>query len=169
MVIRHAPLRVKIIGLVVAFILLAGGAAAWFVLQSHQAIVLPQEVVSKTLFPIYVPSQLPAGFTLDDKTIGNDGDVLVFQIKDESNRVIAITEQSIPANFNFTDFYEKQVKGARTLGGTPFHSVIGESITKEGPGFKMLSIRADNTWVMVSGQNIGDSELEFIAKNLRKL
>lgn len=161
--------RTKIITLIIVLLLVIGGGAAWYFLQNRQAVTLPQDVVSKTLFQIYVPSQLPQGFYVDEKTIVHDNDVLLFQLKDGDGRVIALTEQSIPAKFDFEDFYKKQVTNPRTISGTPFHSVIGDTAMAEGAGIKMLSIRADNTWVMVSGQRVGEAELEFIAKHLRRL
>jgi hypothetical protein len=168
MIVRHG-INIKLIGIIlVVFLAGAGATGAYYFWQNRPAVSIPQAVIDTTLFPIYVPAQLPAGFALDEKTIASNDGVLVFQLKD-GTRTIAVSEQSMPANFDFTAFYEKQMKGARTIGGTPFHSVVGEMIVQEGQGAKFLSIRADATWVVVTGHDIRDDELEFIAKHLQKL
>jgi len=158
----------KLIGIIFVILLGAGGGAYYF-LQNRAAVIIPQAVIDKTLFPIYTPKQLPGGFALDESSIANNEGVLVFQLKNTDGRVLAVSQQSIPPKFDFTDFYEKQMKGARTISGTPHHSVIGEMAVKEGQGAKFLSIRTGETWLMVSGNDIRDDELELIAKSIAKL
>lgn len=167
MIVRRG-VNVKIICIIFVILLGVGGGAYYF-LQNRAAVMIPQAVIDKTLFPIYTPKQLPAGFTLDESSIANNEGVLVFQLKNADGRVIAVSQQSIPPKFDFTDFYEKQMKGARTISGTPHHSVIGEMAVEEGQGAKFLSIRTSETWLMVSGNNIRDDELELIAKSIAKL
>lgn len=159
----------KIVGLLLVLALAGVGAGGYYFSQNHSAVNIPQAVIDKTLFPIYIPKQLPSGFALDSSSVANNEGVLVFQLKHTDGRVIAVSEQAIPADFNFTDFYEKQMKGARTMSGTPHHSVIGEMAVERGQGPKFLSIRTGETWVMVSGENIRDDELELIAKQITKL
>lgn len=168
MIVRRG-INIRLIGVVVVvFLAGAGATGAYYFWQNRPAISIPRAVVDATLFPIYVPQKLPEGFALDEKTVMNNDGVLMFQLKD-SSRIIAVSEQSVPTNFDFAAFYEKQMKGARTVSGAPHHSVVGEMAVESGVAPKFLSIRTDETWIMVTGDAILDDELELIARSITKI
>lgn len=167
MIVRRGVNLKLISGILV--VILAVGGGAYYVWRGMAAVTIPQAIIDKTLFPVYVPKQLPAGFALDETSVTNNEGVLVFQLKHTDGRIISVSEQGIPPKFDFTEFYEKQMKGARTISGTPHHSVIGEMVVQEGQGAKFLSVRTGETWVMVSGNDIRDDELELIAKHIGKI
>jgi hypothetical protein len=160
-------IHLKVIGIILA-VILVGIWSTYYFLQNRSPVSIPQAVIDKTLFPVYVPAPLPAGFTIDEASATNNDGVLVFDVKNRDGRVISVSEQSMPANFDFTAFYEKQMKGARTISGAPFHSVIGEMVVENGQGAKFLSVRADGTWIMVTGKDVLDDELELIARQLKR-
>lgn len=161
-------LRTKLFFAIVGMALVVVAIAVAVILLSSRsvAINIPQQIVDKTLFPIYVPSQLPAGYRIVENSFSNDEGVLVYSMKNDASHTIALTEQSVPAGFDFTSFYDKQMTDARKVDGAQFPSVIGS--VANGANSRLLSIQADTTWIMASTQNAPQSDLEFIARNLRK-
>lgn len=163
--------RTKLIVIITSALLLIAAVAVTLVIVSSRsvAVAFPAAVAGKTLFPIYAPSQLPAGYKVDQESFSNDEGVLVFSLSHDSGRSIAVTEQSVPAGFDFTSFYDKQVQNAKKVEGSQFQAVVGQA-SRNGPGNnQLLSVRTDDTWIMASSQTASQDELEFVARHLRKL
>lgn len=144
-------------------------AALVVILNSRSAAVaVPDAVQKQTQFPIYVPEQLPPGYhTVEDSFRADEG-VLVFSISDDAGRTIAVTEQRLPEGLDFESFYKEQMKDVRQVSGAPYASMIGQASVNGRPNGRLLSIKTDTTWVMVSSQTSSDSDLEIIARQLRK-
>lgn len=162
-------LRTKLFFAIIGMALLVIAIAVAVVVLSSRSVAvnIPQPVLDKVLFPIYVPSQLPNGYHVVEGSFSNNEGVLVYSVRSDAGYSIAVTEQSMPAGFDFTSFYNKQMADARKVDGATFPSVIG-GVTNGTTSSQLLSVQADTTWVMASTQNAPRSDLEFIARHLRK-
>lgn len=139
-----------------------------FVRSQTMAVTVPASIEQQAVFAIYVPTALPGSYQIVPESWGNEEGVVVYSLRNASGGNIALTEQSVPANFDFTGFYESQMKDIRRVDGATYESVIGGSSVNADAKSRLLSIRAEDTWVLVSTQTATDADLEFIARHIRK-
>jgi hypothetical protein len=153
---------------IVLAVLAIGAIITWSAINNRTVTVnIPQRVLDKTLFTVYVPSSLPARYHISENSFSNDDGVLVFALQDDQGHSIAVTEQSSPASFDFTDFYNKQIRDPKKVTSS-FESVVGRVIGQGATGITMLSVRADSTWIIATTQNAAQGDLEYLASHLRK-
>lgn len=159
--------RVKWVLVGLAVLLLAG-LIAFFVWQSNSGrIAIPQNVKSAAKSSIYMPSQLPGNYEIDETSFSVQEDtVVIFSAKDGAGSRIIFTEQPKPANFDFDAFYKTQMQEQAVLAGVPFTSVTGKANDKQTT---MLSIVTPETWVIVSSASpLTSDDTQLIAKHLVK-
>jgi hypothetical protein len=163
-------LRRKIIWLGIGLAVLAAAAVLGWVIISSRAVAVkvPQAVVDKALFTIYVPLSLPPNYQVVEGSFASSDGVLVFSLQNDQGHAIAVTEQGVPASFDFTNFYSKQIRDGKKLSGQ-FESVLGQVVGQGAMGTKLLSVRTDSTWVIATSQSAQRGDLEYFAQHLRKL
>lgn len=100
--------------LLVAFLTLviavaAGGLAAWRLFIWQPAIINPfsAKVMASVQFPLYYPTQLPAGYRISSKSVTEpQSGVVVFDAVGPNNTKIYISEESRPSSFDFGGYYK---------------------------------------------------------------
>jgi hypothetical protein len=135
--------------------------------RSHSIlqIKLPSTVTEQARFPIYLPTRLPRGFEVAEDSFSYDQGVLIFKANNKIGDVIAITEQPKPDNFDFENFYAKQLTQSKQLRNVPFPSTIG---TSTEVGSHVLSVVTNKTWLLISSRApLAESDLQLIAGSLR--
>lgn len=131
----------------------------------NQPIKIPSEVRERVLFPIYLPSSLPQDFTIDKDSYDTRQNVLIFSAVSEHGDRLTFSEQPKPTDFDINAFHQRSLKNAKSLSGTPFTSVLGDTEN----GGKLLSVQAEGTWILVSSKSAQATEdLTLVAKKLQK-
>lgn len=160
---KWRPLKIGIIGLVL-FVGAAAGGAAIAVLNAPAPVVIPKAIIEKTLFTLYVPDTLPAGYFMPGGAVSTEESTTLFYITNGPKRII-FSEQAKPKDFDFANFYERQMVQPKNLERVPYPSVLG--MTREAD--KLLSVVTPDTWVLVSVVgDVSEDELRFVARHLRK-
>jgi hypothetical protein len=90
---RFKHLRTWFIVAILLLILLCVGGFILF----HKTTALPQAITSNVSFPVYYPTDLPAGYQLDKNSIKTQDQRLFYQFQKGSN-IIYVTEQSAPSH-----------------------------------------------------------------------
>jgi hypothetical protein len=100
---------------IAAIVLLAiasggGGFAFWRLFVWQPAVVNPfdTKTIAAAHFPLYYPTQLPAGFRIDTKTVTvpQDG-VVVFNMVGPKGVKLYMSEEARPTKFDLGGFYKK--------------------------------------------------------------
>ena len=142
---------------------LAGVAGAQFFGRTSTKV--PESIAKRVDFPIYIPSRLPGSFKILENSFSFQDHALIFTAKDSSGASITFAEQKRQPGFDFTSFYNNQLKDAATLSSTPFPSVTGRA--KSGQA-KIVSVVADKTWIFVSTPApLNQHDMQTIAANLK--
>ncbi len=141
---------VKVIGIVIVLLTAVVGFLGYKLLTTTASQpTIPASIINRIPFGAYVPSKLPGTYKINPTSFSMDEEkVLVFAATDGAGTSIAFTEQAVPPKFNFNDFYQQNLTDAKTLDNVPYPSVMGKSSTNRQT--KVLSIKANNTWIIVS-------------------
>lgn len=150
-----------------AIVLLAFGigilAAQFF---GQPGVTIPKAIAQKVDFPTYLPHKLPGNFQIVTTSFTFQENTLFFNAKDSTGATITFSEQKRKSNFDFTSFYNSQVKDAKNLSNTTFPSVVGTAKTGQA---RLLSVVTDETWVFVSTPApLSQEDMEIIANALRR-
>jgi len=125
---------------------------------------IPESIAEQVLFPTYLPDPLPKGYSISENSFQIEEGALLFQAT-KADKKISFAEQSKPKGFDFTAFYQQQLTDTKNLQDAPHTSVLGK--TQEGN--YLLSIVTDKTWLIITSQNVSESDLRSVAENLRQL
>src|SRR5688572_30454509 len=91
--------------LVVLVVGSAGGLLAWRSFGSKD--VIPSAIRGAVSFPLYQPTNLPAGLRVDQGSFQAAGGVVTFSILYNGGDRLVITEQARPAGVDFAEFHEQ--------------------------------------------------------------
>lgn len=145
---RRAMKKLYIVILLSACFALGLGLWGWRILSAKPSVKIPQAISDKLLFTPYIPQYLPAGYMVDTTTFTHKESALLFAARNESNNTIAISEQSLPKNFDTNSFYESNMKNPIRLKNTEFETIFG---SKNGQPGSIIGVTTnDNTWVVLS-------------------
>jgi hypothetical protein len=129
--------------------------------------LIPKEYVQKALFPLYMPTRWPAGFTVDATSYQMRDGALIFIARNDDGRTINVTEQAKPTDFDFAGFYSLRLNQARTLANVPYQSVWG-GIIPDGKT-TMLSTLTDSSWLIItSSSRFSETEYRQLVQSLRR-
>lgn len=150
--------------IIVGVIGLAGAAYAYF-RPSHpkpsQAAASIQLNGQQISIPVYYPHNLPSGYTYNNDPKLLKTNVLYFSVTGPGKQTYYVTQQAIPASFDFTAFNKK------FLNPDNFSSDAG-TVTAGGVGANMIaSIRTNkNTWIIINASATSPlTELETVIRS----
>ena len=148
-----------------AALLIATGVVTWLLWQPERdRISLPRNIVEDTLFSLYGPDPLPEGYRAPNDKAAKQEEAVVFYITNGKNR-IAFSEQAKPKDFDFQAFYKRRMTETKTITDTPYESRLGKA-----EGNLLLSVVADDTWLLITSQNPADEPvLRYIAQHMKRL
>lgn len=162
---RHHPLKLYL----PIFLVAVGGSIGglWWLDKTRHAstVAIPRPIAEKVLFDLYVPAQLPKGYTVkDDSYIVKDRALIFYAAKEDGSRII-FSEQPRPKSFDFVGFYQQQLKNAKSIRGSQYASVTG----KLENGYTLLSTLTDTTWLLITTQAaISEQDLGSITAHLQQ-
>jgi hypothetical protein len=143
---------------------LAAGSYAYFKpkhAQPGKPGVLAASNGRQVSIPVYYPRNLPGGYTYNNDPKVLKANVLYFSVSGPGKQMFYVTQQPIPATFDFTAFNKK------FLNPDNFSTGSG-TVTAGQVGANMLaSIRTDkNTWIIVNSSGTTPlTELEAVARS----
>lgn len=111
-------------------------------------------------FPLYIPSATPAGYTYTAGSLHSTSSVIVYTLTSPDGKQLAITEQSRPANFDFSQ-----------LSGTEeFNTNLGKAYVEDFPTRTTGSVVGDKTWIIVNAPTpIGPDQMSSLLNAFRPL
>lgn len=128
---------------------------------------VPNQVMQKAGFAIFVPRSLPGTFAVNEDSFSNQEGAVIFNATDDTGSSLVFSEQKKPIDFNFTDFYEKQMKNTQVVDNTPFTTVLGKAVDQD---VTLISIVAKDTWVLVSSRvPLSQDNAKTISQSLVKV
>lgn len=133
------------VGVVSASVLIIGVILFFIIRNTPSGFRIPDSILAQTLFPVYVPSELPSGYTIKTQPDVNES-VLLFYATDSQGHRIVFTEQPKPKEFDFTGFHNRVLRNSSRVPDAEHTSIIGESEQKT----LLLSITTDETWIIVT-------------------
>lgn len=159
--------RIITIVAIIATLLVVGGAAG--ALFAHYLasmdIIVPASIKQKVKSPIYVPTNLPGAYRIVEESYSFDEGTVIFYAADEVDSKLVFTEQQKPSDLNFEQFYEQEVREAKTLSNVPFASVWGKAKDNR----LILSVITEDTWIiMTTDAPLGESDMVRIAGSLKQ-
>ena len=153
-----------VLAVAATLVLLIGG---WLLWQNCQKEASPlNQAVNNSTFPIYTPTELPAGYAIDESSISLTSQALLFTAKsqDGSNTII-FTQTPVPAEYDFESFYKTRFVGAQDVS-----SLYGRGKIGIMDGMMAGSLATDSTWILVKGpENLPANEMKSIIEKLKPL
>lgn len=145
---NYKKIKIAAVAVVLAAAAFAGGLAL-AMLQSPTVVPVPDDIKQKLAFVLFVPRSLPGTFAINESSFTIQEGTVLFRAADNTGASLVFTEQKKPADFNFSDFYENQMKNAQMVDGTKYSTVVGKSTDES---VTLVSIVAEDTWVLISSK-----------------
>ncbi|GEM_PF-3312690 len=127
------------------------GATPTFTLPAGQQVSIP----------LYYPQNLPSGYTYNNDAKVIRPNVLYISVTGPGNQVFYVTQQTIPANFDFVGF------GKKFTSPDNFTSDAGSAMAGQVGANLIGSIQTNkNTWIIINSPATNSlTELEIIARS----
>jgi hypothetical protein len=145
---------------IIAVIIAVAGIGVGLLLASKGA---SQDQTKQTPGFVTLVTQLPTGYSVDPNSADRQDGALAYVAKNANGSLMVISEQDRPTDAKISKFITDNMTATKTLNGTAYPSVIGDSAA----GGKFLSITLPQKWVMISSTTATEAELTYIAQNLR--
>lgn len=138
-----------------------GGYWYW---SSKITLPIPSSIRSSAEFPLLYPSQLPAGYKINEGSFSTANGVIIFNAADSSSNKIAFTIQKKPSNFNFDAFYKQNLADS-----TIFTTSLGQAAIGTANKQLLGSITTEQSWLLVTStsKNVKTSDLKLILLNIK--
>jgi hypothetical protein len=125
------------------------------------------DVTKQVIFPLYFPTDLPAGYKieLDSVRKAEDAPVILLGISDENNQRITISQQKQPSGLNFENL-NKLLTEARQI-NTQFGNItIGVSDTET----EIANVLTGDTWILISTpkNSLKDADYDALIRSFRQ-
>lgn len=127
---------------IVLGLLTSGGAYAYMRPKPPQ---FPVAVTTQAEFQLFIPSELPEGFIIDQNSFSYDGGALLYTISGPNGRTIIITQQPKPAGMDLKKFNKEKIAKGISLKVPAGEAVIGLLGTNQA-----ASIIGTETWIIIS-------------------
>jgi len=113
---------------------------------------------------LFYPAKLPAGYTIDKKSMNLTNGVVLYAAN-KGNLRLVFTQQKLPTDLDFTNFYKQQLPGAQQF-DTPFGQAV---IGKNGDRY-LGSLTSGTTWLLLSNNNssISLDDMSLVMIHLKK-
>jgi len=111
-------------------------------------------------FPLFVPKNLPDGYTYRIGSLHVSNDVAVFSINGPGNRTLAVTEQAKPKGYDFS----------KLSGTVEFTSSLGKNYIEDFEIRTTGSIVGDKVWLIINTDNpVGSEDMNAILLGFREM
>jgi len=118
---------------------------------------------AKVSFPVYYPTKLPPGYTLNPKSVSISSDLLFFSVTSaEKKPTLVFTEQSMPANFDIKSMVGKDATALAVESGT-FYDIGTDKQNK-------YILATDSTLIFINiTDKIDASAVNFMAGSMHQV
>lgn len=143
----HPGRRQKLFGLLAVAVVAAAAAAGLWLTRQHSAV--PASIRQNVSFPLYYPSNLPAGWKIIEGSWSAAAGVVTFAVKDAAGNSYAVSEQPFPAGINVSDFEKQKMTNPTTIVTSFGQGIIGRLENIETASF------STKVWILIraSGNN----------------
>lgn len=144
-------------------------AVSWIITTSPWASTTPEKLTlaqKESPYPLYYPTRLPRGVQFNDsQEINHDNLAVIFYLTLPDDRRLIFTEQPLPSDFNFREFYRDHLNTETTI-TTPIGVATYGSL---GTGTTVLaSVEAGKTWLLIQAPDgVNLSLLKSILSRLK--
>ncbi len=149
---------------VIVAVVLAAGAYFLFkpTPKQNPSTALGQSIAKLVSIPAYYPQNLPAGYTYNNDAHIIKTNILYFSVTGPGNQTFYVSQQPIPASFDFVGFDKK------FLNPDNFSTDAGSSIAGQVGANLIGSIQTDkNTWIILNTAGTNSlTELETVIRSL---
>lgn len=142
---------------------LALGAGAFYISRSSSN-PFPHSIQAGASFPLYYPSELPTGWSIDKASFYAGTRVVGYLLRGPSGN-LNVTVQAKPGGFDFNTFYTK------TLTDTfQFLTTEGQGVIGKADDHLVGSLAASDSWILItpSSNNVSQDEIQFVINHLQK-
>lgn len=137
--------RLVIVGILISVVCAVGIGLIVFNLSKNRPSAL-LDTANRASFTVYEPSYLPAGYSVDKKSIELRDTILIFRASNKSGGSLIFTETPTPPGYDYRSFYEKQFVGPKDVASNFGQARIG-TVENRSTG----SLFANDTWTLVRG------------------
>ena len=158
---RRLSRKIAAVGLVL--VLLAGGAAYAYPKYSKTN-PFPASIRDNTPVSLLYPEKLPAGYSIAPSSFQLASGVVIYSAASGQNHLV-FTIQKQPADFDFNNFYKKQL-----LNTTTFDTSIGQAAIGTVNGRLVGSLKTGQTWLLVNSDasQLQPADLGLVLKNIKQ-
>lgn len=128
---------------------------------------IPREASKGLGFPLYHPSNLPEGFSVDQSSFTQRDKVLIFSIRTPDGQNIAVAEQARP---NDLDLGERpNPSGAPTPDDEPFGTGLGRAHIMLWGEKTVISLPTEKTWIILNITDVPKDDARAVARAFQKV
>jgi hypothetical protein len=150
--------RLLITMVIIVIILVAAGII--FSRTNKSETPLPPQIAAAVNFPIYFPSVMPEGYSLDKNSASAKNQAIYFSISSQ-NRKISISEQALPKNFPSLDGLQK------TTGLKKINVAGGQAIYGVSQGLPVAIVATNTTLLNINGTQ--NTPIDVVIKLIQNL
>jgi hypothetical protein len=161
---RHFKRTISVAVIVVA--VAATVMALYLRLSDNQTTTNPftAKVQSSVQFPLYYPTSLPAGYTIDSESVTEPHTgVVAFKLVSQNGGIMYVSEEARPQSFDLGGFYKQftSYRGLAVSDGTIATGYVRSGQTE-------IASRANNqTWVLVTtSERVSQNQLIGMMRSL---
>lgn len=120
---------------------------------------IPNDISSQVDFPLYYPTELPSGFSLDKSSFRVSKKIVTYIINYDNDKTLIVNVQDKPANFDFESFQSK---------GKKLDSSLGDAYVGALGNQTVASIVTTKSWLLIGIPSpIDTASLVVILQHLR--
>jgi hypothetical protein len=151
------PYRPRLIHAMIAAILIATPTAWWLIAHTKP---IPGKYRQGLDYPLYYPSNLPKGYSVDRTSFQLQRKVLIFNIKAPSGKNIAVAEEHIPSGVDLSQHPQNNPAGVTLPDQRDFNTPAGAAEISFWGDKLVSSLVTENTWITlnVSGHTMDDAQ-----------
>lgn len=159
------PKRAALTVLVIIVVLGIGGAGYAYFKPNHakpaKTGLFGQSIRQQVSIPLYYPQNLPGGYSYNNDARTIKANVLYLSVTGPGKQVFYITQQAVPASFDFVGFDKK------FLNPDNFSTDAGSAIAGQVGANLIGSIQTNkNTWIIINSAGTNSlTELETAARS----
>lgn len=151
-------LAVAGVGLVTALLL---GYFLWYALSQTPSAI--REAATRATFPLYEPTQLPNGYSIDAASVSLTSEALLFTASNKTGEKLVFTQTPVSQGFDFESFYKEQYVGMQDV-----QSIYGRGTTGVISNAMSGSLVTTSTWVLVTGtKDMAANTMASVIQNLK--
>lgn len=150
----------RLVFIIVSMLLLGGGVLVFYKASQHRS-VFPDNIVHNSGFAVYYPTTLPAGYSLDTKSVRSENGIIFYRLTKGANS-LTMSEQAAPANPPDFDALKKLNSSFKQLDLDGGKALLGID-----HGLPVAIVATNTTMINISASK--DVPLDLVNTTARKM